>query len=546
MDAMSTSSMSRSPPPSSPLSRWLRRLTWLLGGLALAATTLWTGAYFWLGSSPGRAQLLSLAKLPHGVTVGAVRWGPAPDEIALGDLSVRDPHGRTVARIASASADLGLGALLGGEVVVDALEVEVSHVEAVADDEGRVDLIAALTPPPPAAPTVAGGPAAEPRPKPRISSAVIYVGAVWIDLAGLQADVRDLRLRGSLAGSAGTGELEIVGRGCEATWNKARRRVGFDECRVSLSVDGPEVVVSALELKHHEEVLSLEGSISFGDQPSSRWRGWGRLGPREADALLPGPFPAGFDFAGLELVIDSEQIVGRLGVLMAPRWSSGPFSADHVALSIAHADAKPKRLIPELEMSLDGLAAARLEGLGWSFEGLWAPYLVGDLQRRLDAAASGWAASWTLPTGEVGPVDIRLMTGLKLTGGRIDAQVETAQGTVAAVGTLKSSPLTKRTSFVAELGFQDVSGALGKALLHDLSSEQLAALGEMPFGSAELDVEVDREDREAPWETTLEWALGHLESSREEARATLEWDGYAWDVATPVAELPQDPGEESP
>ena len=76
-------------------------------------------------------------------------------------------------------------------------------------------------------------------------------------------------------------------------------------------------------------------------------------GPEIADAALSGSFPAGFDFDGLALTIDAEHVAGSLGIIFAPRWSAGPFSADHVALTIAGVNAEPGLLVPELDVTLD-------------------------------------------------------------------------------------------------------------------------------------------------------------------------------------------------
>lgn len=517
--------------PKPPRSTWRARALALLLGLALAALTLWTAVYFWLGSSPGRAQLLSLADLPAGVSVRAVRWGPAPDSLALGALTVSDPTGRELAHVTSASFDLGLSALLGGELVVDRAELALSHLTLATTDDGALDLVAALRPPRP--PAVATATRKAPARTPTLDAVHIHVAEVWLDLPGLQAHLRDLRLAGALpaapAGAPPAGELDLVASACHATWNKARRQVGFDECRVAASVDGHDLTVRSLTLRQREEVLMAQGHITTTTaSTTSRWRAWGRLGRHEADQLLPGSFPLGFDFDGLDLATDGPNLSGSLATLVAPRWSAGPLSADHVALAIARFTAAPGLLVPEMDLAVDHLAAARLEGLDWSFEGLYVPSLTGDLQKRLLAEAAGWSSSWTLPTGTVGPVDLTLAADLKLTGGRLEATVETPVGHVLALGTLKSSPLTKRTSFVADLRFRDVAGPLADALLHDLDDDQRAALGPTPRGTAELDVDVDRADRFSPWQTELEWALGRLDSAHATPPTAFDWDGYAW------------------
>jgi len=535
--------------PTSLLARWAGWLAWTLAGLALLLLTLWAGVYFWLGSGPGQAQWLAVAPLPAGVSVGAVRWGPLWDEVAVGDVLVHAPGGRELVRVSSAALDVGLGALLGGELVVDALEVEVAHVDASADEDGTIDLVAALTPP--RAPSVAGVPtaAAKPAKTPVVKALRVHVGEVWLDLAGLQAHLRDMAIAGDLpAEGGGPPRIAVTTGACHAMWNKGRRSLGFDECRLAASVEGQRIDVSAFELRQHEEVISMTGTVAMaGEKAASHWRGWGRLGAFEANAVAPGSFPGGVDFEGLDLDFQGGHVVGSLGQVVAPRWVAGPFSADHVAFEVTRFTAEPGLLVPEMELTVAGLAAARFEGLGWSLEGVWLPRATGDLDRKLIAETAGWSSAWTLPGGSVGPVDLRIIAQMKLTGGQLEAEIETAHGVVHALGTLKSSPLTRRTDFVANVDFVDVQGPLADALLHDLADEQRKQLGERPRGSLEFEVAVDREDRFSPWVTELEWALGRLDGRGCDTLTgpcvAFEWDGYGW--GTPTVAAPAPP-EETP
>jgi len=512
-------------------------LLWTLVGAALLLMTLWSGAYFWLGSSAGQAQLTRMASMPAGLSVGAVRWGPTWDEVAVGDVHVA-ARGRELLRVDSARVDLGLGDLLAGDIVIDSLEVAVAHVEATADEDGTIDLVAALIPP--KQPSVAGQPSVAKAPaKPIIVKALrIDVGEVWVDVGGAQVHVRDVAITGAIHPDGKAAAQMAVATGpCHALWNKGRRYLGFDACRVVTNAEGLHFEVTALELAQHEQqVLALTGVVDLaGDKPHSHWRGWGSLGAFEANALAPGSFPGGIDFDGLDIDIKGGHVLGSLGQVVAPMWAAGPFSADHVAFGVDHFSAEPGLLVPSLQLTVAGLSAARLEGLGWGLEGVWFPRASADLDRKLVAEMAGWSSAWTLPNGLVGPVDLRLSTTLKLTGGPLEADVETAYGTVHAVGNLKSSPLTKRTNFVANLAFSEVQGPLAEALLHDLSDDQKKALGERPRGELELEVEVDREDRFSPWVTTLEWALGRLDGRGCDRVmgpcVAFEWDGYGWGVA---------------
>lgn len=529
-------------PKSSGLARVVRGLGWVVGGLALTLLTAWVGAYFWLGSGPGRAFLGELASgsLPDAVSLGLVKWGPWPGELAAGELVVRDAAGRALLTMGSASAEVGLGALVDGQVVIDRLEVDIARIEARRDAEGRVDLAAALAPPKVA--TAAAGAAPRARKPPVIEAMRVRVGELWIDLGTEQVHVRDLGIGGALHAD---GSLAVaVGSGsCHAAWNKLRRSVGFSECRLAADVVGRRAEVTALELTQGGDiVLALQGWMDVGATPRGRWTGHGALGADEAGALVPGMFPLGVGFDGLALELAGSELTGSIGQLFADRWVSGPLWAEHVSLAVPALSAEPGLLVPEMTLAVEHLAMARLEGLDWRLEGVWIPRATGALDRKLLVDAAGWSSAWTMPSGEVGPVDLLISTEMKLTGGRLVAQVRSALGLVEAIGTLKTSPLTKKTDFVAQIAFAEARGPLAAAFMHELDDAQREALGEPIAGAVEIDVEVDRKERLGPWHTELEWALGRLEG-----KTTLEWDGYGWGApaeAAPV-EAPA-PDEESP
>jgi hypothetical protein len=504
-------------------SRFARILWWSVAGLALLLLTLWTVAYFALGATPVREGLVAALGLPEAVSVGALRWGPAPDTVAMGDVRVRRGD-QVVLRVATAWADVELGALISGELVVDRVEAVIDGVEVVQDADGAFPLVAALTPK--AKPPAVAGAAKKDKARLEVKALVVDVGAVWIDVADAQAEVRGLRIEGALDRDGGA-RFEARTGPCHASWNKGRRVIGFRECRVASRVDGQRLTVESLSLAQEEIVLEADAELDLKSLVG-QWRAYGDLGPAEAAAIAGPSFPAGFAFDGLALTTDGGTAKGTLGQLMAAHWTSGPLSADHLALGSIAFTAEPGLLVPELAVTVDGIAAARLEGLGWGFEGVWLPRAEGDLEKKLVAATSGSAADWTMPSGHVGPIALSASAELKLTGGVIDVVVLPPEGIVRALGTLKSSPLTKRTSFVANLAFAGVTGPLAEALAHDVDVEQRAALGEPLAGTAEVDVEVDREDRFAPWVATLEWALGRLDG-----KIALSWDGYGWGAPTP-------------
>ena len=523
-------------PGSGWVTRALRGVGWVVAGLVLTLATAWTSAYFALGSSPGRAWLGELAAdaLPQSVSVGLVKWGPWPGEVAAGELVVRAPAGRELLAMRSASAAVALGALVDGEVVVDRLEIELTRIEAAAQEEGRIDLAEALLPPKVATATGAGSARAKKRPE--VKALTVMVHELWLDLGGEQVHVRDLGITGALHAN-GAGAFEVRSGPCHAAWNKLRRALGFSECRLTMSVEGQRAVVEALSLRRDDgEVLAMNGWMDMSGEPRGSWIATGTLGPEDAGALMPGMFPAGLAFDGLALELGGDQLSGRLGQVHAARWVSGPLSADHASFGVPDFTAEPGRLVPEMTLVIEGLSAARLEGLDWRLEGLWIPVAVAKLDRKLVVDANGWGSQWILPTGVVGPIDIEITTLLKLTGGQLIAQVQSELGTVEALGTLKSSPLTKHTDFIANVAFAHARGPLAAAFMHELDDAQRTALGEPIAGAVELDVEVDRKDRLGPFTTTLEWALGRLDG-----KVSLEWDGYGWGAPPPTPAPGADP-----
>ncbi len=516
------------------LPRWASFPLWTLGGIALFVLTVWSVAYFGLASSDGRAMLLETAELPAGVSVGLVRWGPAWDEVVVGDVRVVDvsDRSRELLHVHAASLDIGLGALLGGDIVIDELTVDVARVEA-RERNGEVDLVAIVSPP--KAPTTASAGPKVPGKQPVIDHFHAHIDEVFVAGGGAYSHLRDVGIVGRLIGpdssaTVGVGAVHVA-------WDKWRRNVAFADVNGRANIEQNGVRVGLRLGPEADPSMLIEGDIiGEGDDARSLWRGWGSVDGRTANALVGG-FPLGFDFDGLEIATAGKRLTGSLGLLVVPYWEAGPFSGEHIALGIAGFAIEPALLVPKAELTITGLAAAYFNGLDWSFAGLWMPAVQADLDKKLLVTMAGATSSWTLPQGEVGGVDLRIATELKLSGGPIEVQLETPLGLVLATGNLKSSVLTKRTDFIVDARFAGVRGPLAQALLHDLDDERRKALGEGPSGSVEFEVEVEREDRFSPWVTELEWALGRLDSAlcdRIEPCVSFEWDGYGWGAPAPV------------
>ncbi len=517
------------------LPRWAGFALWTIAGLALFVLTVWSVAYFGLASSDGRALLLESARLPEGVSVGVVRWGPVWDEVVVGDVRVVDGGARELVHVRSATIDLGLGAFMGGDIVVDRLEVDVAQAQ-VRERDGAVDLVAIVAPP--KAPTTASGTPKPPAKQPVIDRFIVNIGEVFVDGGGAYTHLRDVVIAGRIIGDDSSAEVDIGT--VHAAWDKWRRHVAFADVNLRAHIEENGVHVGLALGPPEDPSMAIEGRMKgTGDDATSQWRGWGRVDGRTANALVGG-FPLGFDFDGLEVVTAGKRLTGSIGSMVVPYWESGPFSGDHIALGISRFAIEPALLVPKAELDITGLSAAHLSGLDWTFAGLWLPTVEADLDKKLLVTMAGASASWKVPQGEVGAVDLLVAAELKLSGGPIEVQLRTPQGLVEATGTLKSSVLTKRTDFIVDMRFANVRGPLAQGLLHDLEDEQRVALGEGPSGSAEFEIEVDREDRFSPWQTELEWALGRLDSAlcgRIMPCVSFEWDGYGWG-APATAESP--------
>jgi hypothetical protein len=553
--------------------RVLSALGMALGVLVLALATVFFGTYFWLASSPGRAQLAGLVRAAApAVEVDLVAWGPDPGTVVLGPGRVRDGSGRELAALNGGSVQVAPLSVLSGDLTVLRLELELGRVAMHQGADGRVDLASALAPPRPVA--VASGAPSKPREPIRIDAFRARIAELALDLQPAPSGIvlRDLEVEGRLtlgAPEALAVALDVRVGAFDAAWNKGRKVVGCDRIAARLRLGGDTLEVEHLDFFRTDArgvesaIVSVRGDIKGLGRaapaiPTATFAVTLSLSPFDTHLFTGGALPFGMDLDGVALVVGPDvergvRVAGSIGQAMAGRWTSGPFAMDELTLAGARFVATPGLLVPELEVAIDGISAARLSGVDWRLEGIDLTPLGATLEKRLDAFAHARVATWTLPTGVVGPAELALSTTLKLTGGTLDALARTSYGDIDARGLLRSSPFTKKTDFSATFALRNLTGPLRQAFIHDLDDAARARLlgddgAAALSGEAELDLELEREapdpeaaDRADVWVATLEWLTGRLVG-----KTALAWDGYAWSDApveppTPVRDAPEEP-----
>ena len=330
----------------------LRRLgkafVFILAGLLLTVITAWVGAYFWLGSTSGRAALrAAVADMSPVIGVEFVRWGPSPDRLIIGMSSVDDADGAPLAALRMADVDVALWALVGGDLHIERLHIELSHVHANIGPDGRVDLLVRLAPPkkPPSAPATDAR--KKPRPTLRIDDLQVRIDELVLTSKKVDGVViRDVDLAAALTFGDTLRLSSRLSLGqIDATWDRARKNIGFDGLTVtSLEVDDQSFQARGLTLTRAGEVIvAAELTSRPGDgtgtspcvseprrdeaqrdviESLARLRPAlpracdpaspglyltldAALGPADAAALVPDTFPAGLDILGLELEVHS-------------------------------------------------------------------------------------------------------------------------------------------------------------------------------------------------------------------------------------------------
>lgn len=497
--------------PRMSLPRFARGLMKVVAGLALAAVTLYVGGYLALASTPGRAWLASMVADALGptrvrATIGVAQWGPAPGSLWAADARVELP-------IAVAE-----GARLAVRVGLPDLELEAVEV---AIDDVAIRLPEAGAPIAAAGATGTGGGGRKNRPT--IPDVRVAVRHLELTGPGVQADVRDVDVRGSVGEAL---ELTIGSGPCHVAWMNGRRVSGFDACRVARArLVGSEVEIGGLVLaRGSTQVADVRGRATLGKAPEVHLEADLDLASWDAAALAGDQLPEGLVAQGVRLDVVGDLYRGSVAALTAPRYHNGPFDAELVAVAIPTFTGAPGLVLPQVAVTLTGLVAAHAQAFDWSVDGVSAPYLSFDLEKKLVGALPGVRiARWTAPSGVIEDLAIDADMAIGLSGGSVTGLVTTPFGTIEATGHLKKSPITKRATFVSEGAFADLGGPLAALVLHDLDDTQRRALGEPIGGSYALAVDVTHEERYDPYELELSWDETELRG-----KVALSWDGSSW------------------
>ncbi len=504
---------------------WVRVAVALLTGLVLTALTLWTGTYFLLGTSAGQGLLMPL--VPKGVAVERVFWGPAPNSVRAARLHIERGALRVDAR--AREATIALPSFDIAEVTLDIASVTVD-----------------TTRPPP--PVVAAPPTAPKRPAPAIPRLAAAIGELWFVGDGVQAHARDARVEtvgGRMDGPDGALPVALTTGACHVSFARGRRVLGWDHCDAAATIGagGKELAIARLGLtRGGGPVLSASGHISLaGDKPKAELVADAALSRLEAESVAGKLFPWGFEAQGVVLALDKGLIDGRIGALHASGLAAGAVQLADVSFTLPHLAVAPGLLIPAIDVDARGLYAARAEGLGWALEHLTFGRFQGAIEKKLEGfVEAGSVANWQVGETDLGPVALDVTIVMGLTGGTIASDLATASGALGVKSRLKSSPITKRTTFTVELVFAALDAPLMGFLLHDLTADERATLGHPGAGRAELALDLEREvgdDGALAWLAEIAWDATTLRGPGPDGRtpAALEWDGSGWNAVDPEA-----------
>ncbi len=509
-----------------PTHRILGLLLSLLKGLAVSGLVLlatWHCTYFAMASHPGRAYLLDLVHrdAPRGLQIGSIHWGPHPGDLILGAVDITS--GRTqLARINSAEVEMTLSDLLGlagGEALaLNKVRLDVASLHATADDSGVFDIIKLFKPerPPDSKP---------PKQRKKIHIRSIYLRGdhLAIDTPRGAFDLRDLHVEGTfdldllprLSLSLSTGALHIASRGQPV--------LGFDGLDIDdLTLTGTQLGLSLRLVRDAQPVVSSRISADLLAQRFD-FNFSLDLRPLESDRLSPS-LPTGLVISDAALQWADGRLRGAIGALSATSIETRFGSAFDFSISIPRIGFEPGGLFPRVDLDLNDLTAARLELYDHTFSGLFIPRGRFTFDKRVTAhLGPGQAIDWALRGRPLGKTRIDLVADVGLTGGPIQARLETPSGLVDAVCTLKVSLLRKRADFDIALSLENAEATLLLALLPDIESSHLVS--KSPFSaSAELEFEPSNPPTVSWNEASIRGADGMLS----------RWDTDTW--TTPTAE----------
>ncbi|MGM0574896.1 MAG: hypothetical protein ACQEXJ_04075 [Myxococcota bacterium] len=535
------------PPPAEDAQASGRRAVWplvLVTVLLLLPATAWAGAYFWLRTDAGQAQLredLVEDLRPGSLDFRAVRWGPAPSELWFVDAVVRDRSGKPAIGARAIGGDLDLGTLLDGRLHLRRTRAVDFEVRLAWDAEGTFSLKDAFRKGPPEEEEDKPPEPEVPPPLVRFDGVRLDRGLVTLDwpVWGLRFEEVDARGRVHLGGERGLLiEADLEGALARADVDHRTRTVAFDALRIAgFRWEGEGFDTETLALTGGDGArVVLAGGMRFGDPTRMDVAG---------DVLLTGPetrdvlgrwLPGGAEVRGLETHLEGEALVVDASRASAPVITAGPFRLEDVSLPVK-GRAAPGGLVPTVSFDTRDATIGRLqapegfEARDVSVARLEASMSGNAALRVVDARASGM----TLPEGEVGATraDGRLEVGLS--GGEVQGAVATDQGTLKAEGSVDVQLMKREARITVVMTLDDFTDTLARSLKTALPDDVASRLEEPIRGQARFR---GRAAREEPAEDTgeREWGLSfYLDSGHLVGRGRVEYREDDWVPALETA-----------
>ena len=512
----------------------------VITALALLPMVTWLGAYFWVNSTPGRALVTDwiVGRAPAGrLVIRDVHWGPLPDELRLGDVSVLDENGRPLVHASEVTADVVVSEILAGDLVLDRVRATDYLLALAWDADGRLNLSRAL-----ARPERAGS-ATKRRTTRRLLDLrriELVRGDVTLEWPRWGLQFSGVSARGAIhvdRGGAAAIHADLQGGRAHALWGGGDRAVhaeaveitGFDWADHGFGVgrlavrgdDGSAVDVSgSLELSG-DLALAVEGDVV--------------LGAALAQLIGAGAFAEGGRVSGLDLELDGPTMTGRAERVEIPAFTAGPFTARGVTTALDDFTYVPGMLKPTGALVLRDTRVATLSAPGLSVE----ETAIGRVNVLVRAQSS---ATLDDVVARAIIIEDRVTLAAKahveatfgLTSGDIDASVITDAGRVAATGTIRVSPFSKKLTVALRVAVEQVGGDLAGYLLSWLPADATASLTAPLEGFAVFRTVLGKERVEG--EKGKRWvATTTLDEAQLEGGGSVVYDGEAWAATAPPA-----------
>ena len=506
----------------------------LITALALLPITTWLGAYFWVNSTPGRALVSDwiLGRAPAGrLVIRDVYWGPLPDELRLGDVSVLDEAGRPLIHATQVTADVVVSRLFEGDVVLDRVQAT-DYVLALAWDEaGRLNLSRALARPKRA------GEATTRKTRRRLIDlrrVELVRGDVTLEWPRWGLQFSGVSARGAVhldrAGAVAV-HADLQGGKAHALWGDGDRAVHADAIDITgfgWAEDGFDVGRLA--------VNGVGGSLELGSGLGIAVEGDVFLDAALARLVGAGAFAEGGRVYGLDLELEGTTMTGKAERVEIPAFTAGPVTARGVTTALDDFSYVPGLLKPTGALALHDTRVATLTAPGLRAE----ETSIGRVNALVRAQSS---ATLDDVAARAIVIEDRVTVAAKghveatfgLTSGDIEASVVTDAGRIGATGTIRVSPFSKKVTVALRVAVEQVGGDLAGYLLGWLPADPAASLTPPLEGFAVFRTVLGKERVEGKkgkhWVAATSLDEAHLEGGG----SVVEFDGEAWAATAPPA-----------